>query len=101
MDLLWDRDFCAAEGHCAAANPAPSQANVPIASRKRQRSHDLVPIRWESGGSAEGALTRFRLVDGHSDTMQDCRIRPKSAWGSSGRRFESCQPDNCDVSGHR
>src|SRR5215469_7771260 len=22
-------------------------------------------------------------------------------WGSGGRRFKSCQPDRCDVSGHR
>jgi hypothetical protein len=35
----------------------------------------------------------FLLVRGYSDALQDNRIRPMSDWGSSGRRFKSCQPD--------
>ena len=39
-------------------------------------------------------------TNGHTARDQVKRARPIS-WGSSGRRFKSCQPDVCDVSGHR
>jgi hypothetical protein len=34
------------------------------------------------------------LASCYSGSLQDNRIRPMSDWGSSGRRFKSCQPDS-------
>jgi hypothetical protein len=41
---------------------------------------------------AAGGLTGERAVAQFGSALD---------WGSSGRRFKSCQPDLCHVSGHR
>jgi hypothetical protein len=39
-------------------------------------------------------LRRFPLVRPIRESLRDNQIRPLSDWGSSGRRFKSCQPDS-------
>jgi hypothetical protein len=38
-------------------------------------------------------LRRFALARSVRESLQDNLIRLPSDWGSSGRRFKSCQPD--------
>jgi hypothetical protein len=38
-------------------------------------------------------LRRFPLVRPVRESLRDSQIQPLSDWGSSGRRFKSCQPD--------
>jgi hypothetical protein len=52
-------------------------------------------------GVERGPLETVLLVEPLLEPLYDSQIRPMSDWGSSGRRFRHCQPDNCDVSGHR
>ena len=38
-------------------------------------------------------MRRFPLVRPVRESLRDNQIHPLSDWGSSGRRFKSCQPD--------
>jgi hypothetical protein len=49
--------------------------------------------RCELGESAGDGSRRFRLVRQLRGLLRDNEIRLVSDWGSSGRRFKSCQPD--------
>jgi hypothetical protein len=48
--------------------------------------------RSESGGLARDGMRRSRLLSTVRESLRDNQIRPFSNWGSSGRRFKSCQP---------
>jgi len=57
--------------------------------RVSQPCHNEVRMR----GVGRDGLRRLRLVNVLRDLLRDREIRPMSDWGSSGRRFKSCQPD--------
>jgi hypothetical protein len=59
----------------------------------RRRCHNVVTSRCESGGSTGDSKRPFALVRKLRDALQDNENHPMSDWGSSGRRFKSCQPD--------
>src|ERR1700722_5922159 len=62
--------------------------------RERRRCHNVVTTRCEPGESTGDAKIRFLLVILRRELLRDNEMRPMSDWGSSGRRFKSCQPDH-------
>ena len=54
-----------------------------------QRCHSSVRVRRDEGDG----LRRFLLVRSVRESLRDNQIQHLSDWGSSGRRFKSCQPD--------
>jgi hypothetical protein len=87
-------------GDCpyADADDAPessaNRTNPPIADRYRDEyCHASVTTRREFGHSTGDSLRRLLLVRLPQESLRHSRIRPPSDWGSSGRRFKSCQPD--------
>ena len=59
----------------------------------RWRCHNVVTSRCEWGELTGDGLRPFVLVTQLLKPLQYSGIRAKSDWGSSGRRFKSCQPD--------
>jgi hypothetical protein len=59
-----------------------------------RRCHGVVTTRRGSGESTGNVEIRILLVTLHLELLRDNKIRPMSDWGSSGRRFKSCQPDH-------
>ena len=80
-----------------------SRTTVRTSSKQRRRSgnrrlrggrcHGRVTTRCELGELTGYGLRRFQLVGTVRDALRDRLIQPLSDWGSSGRRFKSCQPD--------
>jgi hypothetical protein len=58
-----------------------------------EASAPLRSTRCEPGESTGDAKIRFLLVILRRELLRDNEMRPMSDWGSSGRRFKSCQPD--------
>jgi hypothetical protein len=81
--------------------PARSSERVacPPAGEKAAQVSDYLsdnqPARHWTGRDIDGLLTSVDHVSGAG------RDQPAGAWESRGRRFKSCRPDGCDVSGHR
>ena len=55
--------------------------------------HGLVTSPTLHAAPAGDAVRRFAQVSGISESLWDTGKRLESDWGSSGRRFKSCQPD--------
>ena len=66
--------------------------------RKRARltrnCHGPVTSPALHAAPAGDAVRRFAQVSGASESLWDTGKRLESDWGSSGRRFKSCQPDS-------
>ena len=60
---------------------------------RQRRCHRVVTSKCEFGELAGDGLRRFLLVRLTRESLRDSEIRTLSDWGSSGRRFKSCQPD--------
>ena len=57
--------------------------------------HDVVTTRRESGESIGDSKRRFVLVRYLPELFLDNENHAMSDWGSSHRRFKSCQSDHC------
>jgi hypothetical protein len=85
-------------GFTLTRNDAPkrfSKQHLLSENRRRRdnRCHTGVTTACEFGDIAGDGLRRFHLVRTVRDSLRDRLIQPLSDWGSSGRRFKSCQPD--------
>jgi len=60
---------------------------------RRGRCHNVVTSGYESGGYTGDGVRPFALVALLPKPLPYSAIRVVSDWGSSGRRFKSCQPD--------
>jgi hypothetical protein len=60
---------------------------------RQRRRHNGVTTRCEFGELTGDGLRRFPLVRPVRESLRDNQIQPLPGWGSSGRRFKSCQPD--------
>jgi hypothetical protein len=79
----------------AASQARPSSKQDLLSENRpteRGRCHAVV-TRSGFGESTGDAKIRFLLVRLRPELLRDNGIRPMSDWGSSGRRFKSCQPD--------
>ena len=63
--------------------------------------HGSVTTHLTQGGTRGYGTGSFSQLDGISETEGHASECLWVDWGSSGRRFKSCQPDVCDVAGHR
>jgi hypothetical protein len=96
-DLLpGDQRTCSSERSTGALKCGRSEAGRAAQSKMAAivttLSHQLGANQGSRPGDAE---IRFLLVRLHRELLRDKQIRPMSDWGSSGRRFESCRPDQC------
>jgi hypothetical protein len=64
-------------------------------ARLTRNCHGPVTSPALHAAPAGDAVTRFAQVSGTSESLWDTGKRLESDWGSSGRRFNSCQPDHC------
>jgi hypothetical protein len=85
----------------AASQARPSSKQDLLSENRpteRGRCHAVVTTRSGFGESTRDAKIRFLLVRRRPELLRDNGIRPMSDWGSSGRRFKSCQPDTGQAS---
>jgi hypothetical protein len=61
---------------------------------ERRPCHTAVTTRCGSGELTGDGSRRFPVVSPVRESLRDSQVRPLSDWGSSGRRFKSCQPDS-------
>jgi hypothetical protein len=84
----------------AASQARPSSKQDLLSENRpteRRRCHAVVTTRSGFGESTGDAEIRFLLIRLRPELLQDNEIHPMSDWGSSGRRFKSCQPDHGNV----
>jgi hypothetical protein len=63
------------------------------ATARFENCHNVCHSWAQMRGMAGDTKGLFWLVRLFRESLQDNRIQPVSDWGSSGRRFKSCQPD--------